>query len=449
MRYLTAAVLLFLPTLVSAQRHRPDVATIEKVADSIAAEVLKAPVAGIAVGVAHAGDVIFTAAYGLADVAERTPLRMDDAHQIGSLTKQFTAAAVLQLIEQGRMSLDDPIRKYLPDFDTQGRTVTIHHLLNHTSGIRSYTSIYGMNAVPREAVLDTIQKHPYDFEPGERYLYNNSGYYLLGVILEEVTGEPYAQYVEQRLFEPLGLTATSYCGYEGERVPVGYGPGPQGLATTLLSDMQFPGAAGALCSTVADLLRWQHALVTGQVVQPESYERMTTPAALASGETMNYGYGLMRMTLEDRTVVAHGGGIPGFNTFLSWHPTDSIGVVVLVNTTPGHTAQIHEPIARAALGLARRVVQDLPLDSAQRARYVGTYQLPSLEVRVFDSDGVLMTQATGQGVLRMKYQGDDTFLLDTPQEIRLVFQLEGEQAGGFTLYQGGATVPARRIRDDP
>lgn len=302
-----------------------------------------------------------------------------------------------------------------------------------------------MNPVPRETVLDTIQKHAYDFAPGEQFQYNNSGYYLLGSILEAVTGVPYAQHLQERFFEPLGLESTSYCGYEGREVPVGYAAGDNGLTTARLSDMTFPGAAGGLCSTVEDLLVWQRALVTGNVVEADSYARMTTPASLESGEAMTYGYGLGVGELEGERRIAHGGGIPGYNTYLSYYPVDSLGIVVLVNTTPGHTGRIEDAVARAALGLARNVVLDLPLTPEENARYVGTYDLGDLEVRVFEQDGVLMAQVTNQRALRMKYQGEHTFVLDAPQSIKLVFELEGDHASGFTLHQGDVVARAPRV----
>jgi CubicO group peptidase (beta-lactamase class C family) len=442
---LPVATLLLLPLSASAQQ-RGDSATIAAVADSIAAEVMTMPVAGVAIGVARGGKVVYRKAHGLSDLEAGTPLTLADLHQIGSVTKQFTSAAVLQLVEEGRIELDDPVQEYLPDFDTQGHTVTVHNLLNHTSGIRSYTSIYGMNPVPREVLLDSIQKHPFDFTPGEKFLYNNSGYYLLGVLLEAVTGVPYARYMEERFFEPLGMTSTSYCGYEGEEVPVGYSPGEGGLSTSLLSDMAFPGAAGALCSTVDDMLTWQRALVSGEVVPPAIYALMTTPAELGSGDPMRYGYGLIMNELEGHPVVAHGGGIPGYNTSLSYYPEEDLGIVVLVNTSPGHAGRVEQPIARAALGLPRIVIADLPLTSEERAPYLGTYQLPNLRVRVFERDGALMTQATGQSALRMMYQGDLTFLLDSPQEIKLIFEMDGDGAARFTLLQGGAQIVAQRVR---
>jgi CubicO group peptidase (beta-lactamase class C family) len=299
--------------------------------------------------------------------------------------------------------------------------------------------------VPRRAVLDTIQKHAFDFAPGEKFLYNNSGYYLLGPILEVVTGKPYAQYLEERLFGPLGMRSTSYCGHADEPVPVGYSRSPQGLTAGRLSDMEFPGAAGGICSTVDDLLTWQRALVSGRVVRPDSYTRMTTPAKLTSGEPMSYGYGLIVGSFERRAVISHGGGIPGYNTHMSYYPAEAVSIVVLVNTSPGQPTRIEQPIARAALGLPRLVIADLPLTAEERARYVGTYDLGQLQVRVFESAGTLMAQATNQSALRMKYQGDQTFLLEAPQEIKLVFVLEGNRAIRFTLHQNGAVVPAPRV----
>jgi D-alanyl-D-alanine carboxypeptidase len=446
-KVLSVLALLLLPTAVGAQQDAGDSATIAAVADSIAAEMLSWPVAGVAIGVARGGQILYRKAHGFRDVEAERPLTLDDPHQIGSLTKQFTAAAVLQLVEEGRIALDDSVQTYVPDFDTQGHTVTIHHLLNHTSGIRSYTAIYGMNPVPRESVLDTIQKHPFDFAPGERFLYNNSGYYLLGVVIEAAAGVPYGRYLEERIFEPLGLESTHYCGYEGREVPEGYQRGEQGLTRSVLSDMTFPGAAGGLCSTVDDLLRWQEALISGAVVNPDSWARMSTPDTLSSGESMSYGYGLVRTERLGRDAITHGGGIPGFNTYLSYYPDDGLAIVLLVNSTPGQPETAEQPVARAAFGLPRLVIADLPLTAEERERFHGTYDLGELQVRVFDEDDLLWTQATSQRALRMKYQGELTFLLDTPQEIRLVFEVEDGRAARFTLYQGGREVVAERTEE--
>jgi hypothetical protein len=160
---------------------------------------------------------------------------------------------------------------------------------------------------------------------------------------------------------------------------------------------------------------------------------------------MNYGYGLMKGELAGHTLIAHGGGIPGFNTHMTYYPAEGIGIVVLVNTSPGQPARIEQAVARAALGLPRVVIADLPLTASERSRYTGNYDLGQLRVHVFERDGVLMAQATNQSALRMKYQGAHTFLLDAPQAIKLVFELDGDRATRFTLHQNGAVVPATRM----
>ena len=321
---------------------------LEYAAENAALDVLRRPAAGVAVGVARDGEVIYESTWGLASAEDSVPLTPAHPHQIASLTKQFTAAAVLRLVDQGRMALDDPIQRYLPAFETDGHTVTIHHLLNHTSGIPSYTGVFGMDAVPEAVLVDSIQQLPFDFPPGEGYSYNNSGYYLLGLVLEAATGMPYEEHMQAALFGPLGLTSTRYCGH-GAPVPVGHAEGQGGLVPEVLPDMSYPGAAGGLCSTVGDLLRWQHALATGQVVSPASYARMTTPAAVPGVDDMIYGYGLSTGSVRGHPVIRHGGGIPGFNTFLAYYPEERLGIAVLVNTSQGGAQLMEEAIARALL----------------------------------------------------------------------------------------------------
>ena len=427
-----------------------DSATIAAAADSIAAELLEGPprVAGVAIAVQRRGERIFEGAYGFADVVGQEPLSPSDPLQIGSITKQFTAAAILQLVEEGKVGLEDSVQAYLPDFDTQGHTVTLRHLLNHTSGIRSYTAIFGTNPVPRETLLDSIQSHAYDFEPGEAYRYNNSGYYLLGVILEAATGERYGDYMAGRFFRRLGLEATTLCGHRAAVVPSGYEPTSSGLEPAVLSDMEYPGAAGGLCSTVDDLLDWQEALVAGDVVSPEAYGAMTTPTVLSAGRATAYGYGLQLARLGDYPRVWHGGGTVGFNAFLSYYPEQELGIAILANTSTGRLPAFEEVLARAALGLERFVKRDLPLDAEQRAAYVGTYDLGSRLFRVFDQDGSLIAEPTGQRPVRLMYQGDDAFRPDLPADILIEFHVENSRAGSLTLHQGGQAVEAPRLAVD-
>lgn len=446
------AVLAFLfatPPFIEAQ-ETTESSAIAAIADSVAADLLNRPppVAGVAIAVNRRGSRVFSRAYGSVAPADGEPLLLSDPLRIGSLTKQFTAAAVLRLIEEGRMGLDAPLQEYLPDFDTQGHTVTIRNLLNHTSGIRSYSAIFagrGRRPVDRTTLLDTIQAHPFDFEPGTRYRYNNSGYYLLGVILEEMTGDSYARHMEQNVFEPLGLKSTSYCGYMGERIPVGFQANDEDLEAVILTDGYHLGASGGLCSTVGDLLDWQDALVSGRVVAPETYRMMKTATRLASGDSVDYGFGLELERLEHEVVVAHGGAVAGFNSRLTYYPERDLGVAVLVNTSTPRAGLIEQAVARAALGMEQHTRVNLPLTAVERTQYVGTYDLGSIRFRVFAKGDNLLSEPTGQPVARLLYQGDDVFIPDVGPEIRIEFHIEGDHATSLTLHQGGRRIDAPRI----
>jgi D-alanyl-D-alanine carboxypeptidase len=315
---------------------------------------------GVSVAVARGGRIVFTKAYGLANVELNVPAGVESVYRIGSITKQFTASAMMQLVEEGKLSLDDPIEKFLPDFPVRGRRITIRHLLNHTSGIKSYTSL-GLKflAVTRQDLshddLIALFKHePDDFQPGEKWLYDNSGYYLLGVILEKVTGYKYGDYVQRRIFTPLGLSSTIYCDVEPivKNRAAGYQLGMAGeLRNADFISMKNPFAAGALCSTVKDLVTWTSALAGGKVVSAASYAQMIAPTKLADGKEQAYGFGLMPGQLEGHPQIAHGGGINGFMSMLIYFPKDDVTVAVLSNSSLGPASRIANRVGRAALGL--------------------------------------------------------------------------------------------------
>ncbi len=315
---------------------------------------------GVSVAVAHGGRIVHAKGYGLANVELKVPATTDTVYRVGSITKQFTAAAIMQVVEQGKMSLDDPIEKFLPDYPIRGRHITIRHLLNHTSGIKSYTSL-GLEflAVTRqdlrhEDLIALFKDEPDDFQPGEKWLYDNSGYYLLGVILEKVTGDSYGEYVQGQLFTPLGLSSTLYCDVEPivKNRASGYQVGlDKQLRNADFISMKNPFAAGSLCSTVKDLVTWTSALAGGKVVTAASYAQMIAPTKLADGTEQAYGFGLMPGRLEGHPQIAHGGGINGFASMLMYFPKDDVTVVVLTNSSVGASTRIATRVARAALGL--------------------------------------------------------------------------------------------------
>jgi CubicO group peptidase (beta-lactamase class C family) len=300
-----------------------------------------------------------------------------------------------------------------------------------------------------EELVALFQDEPFDFAPGERFLYNNSGYYLLGMLIEAASGQSYRDYLNEHVFGALGLAGSSYCD-ERPIIP-NRAEGYQIAGGVLVNDdplsMDQPGAAGALCSTVLDLLSWSVALRSGDVVSAESYEQMATPATLGDGSATGYGFGLGIGELDGHASVAHGGGINGFNTMLAHYPGADLDVVALVNTNGPYAGRIAEVIAQWALGVEVVVVQDLSLSSEQLAVYEGVYELrPDFELSMTVREGQLFSQATGQGEFRLRAQGDHVFVPTFDDAVRVVFTVEDGRATGLVLHQGGQQIEAPRIR---
>jgi len=429
-------------------------ALIHKIDSLAEATMTGGPVAGLGIGVKRGDDLLMARGYGSADIENGVPATAETVFRIGSITKQFTATAVMQLVEAGKIGLDDPITEYLPDYPTQGHEITIRHLLTHTSGIKSYTGLESWRPkmtldLTDEELLALFKDEPLDFAPGERYRYNNSGFYLLGLVIEKASGETYREYLNGHLFGPLGLSGSTYCD-ERPIIP-GRAEGYELVDGELVNDaylsMNQPGAAGALCSTVPDLLSWTAALRAGQVVSGESYEKMTTVFTLTEGSTTGYGFGLGVGEFHGRPIVSHGGGINGFNTMMSHYPDDDLDLVVLSNTGGPHAGQVAETIARWALGIDVVVVKDEPLSAEELSVYEGVYQIrPELELSVLVRDGQLFSRATGQGEFRLRAQGAHWFIPTFDDNVRLIFIVEEGRATGLTLHQGGQTIEAPRVR---
>jgi CubicO group peptidase (beta-lactamase class C family) len=455
-RFGPALILLTLGIPGSAVAQEPywGGALVERI-DSLATATLEGgPVAALGIGVKRGDQLLLARGYGLADVENGVAATSETVHRIGSITKQFTAAAVMQLVEQGAIELEAPMTDYLPDFPVQGHVVTIRHLLTHTSGIKSYTSLETWQPKMRLDLTDDelvalFQDEPFDFAPGERFLYNNSGYYLLGMIVEAASGQTYREYLNEHLFGALGLTGSSYCD-ERPIIPrraEGYEIVDGELMNDSPLSMNQPGAAGALCSTIVDMLSWASALRAGDVVSHASYEQMTTPFTLNDGSATGYGFGLGVGELDGHTRISHGGGINGFNTMLAHYPDAGLDVVVFANTNGPFAGDVAEVVARWALGLEVETVADLELAADALSAYEGVYELRTgFELNIFSRDGQLWSQATGQGEVRLRAQGDHRFIPTFDDAVTLTFTVEDGTATSVALVQGGRTMEAPRMR---
>jgi CubicO group peptidase (beta-lactamase class C family) len=296
-----------------------------------------------AVLVAENSKVIFKKGYGMANMEWNIPVETDTRFRLGSITKQFTSMLVLQLVQEGKIKLEGKLTDYLPDYrkDT-GDRITIHHLLNHTSGVPSYTGLPNfLSDVSRNpySVSDFVKKFAsgdLEFEPGTKWNYSNSGYFLLGAIVERVTGKPYEQVLKERIFDPVGMKNTGYDHHETilAKRASGYERQPGGYINAAYLDMSLPFAAGSLYSTVEDLYLWDQALYTDKLLSPQLKEVMFKPGL----SDYAYGWVVLKAPIgtqgEPILMIQHGGGINGFNTLIMRFP-DSKNLIVLLNNTGG------------------------------------------------------------------------------------------------------------------
>jgi len=409
------------------------------------------PAPGISIGVQRGGEVIFAGGFGYADLENEVPATADTVYRIGSVTKQFTAAAAMLLVEEGKLDLSADLREYLPDYDTQGFEVPVERLLNHTSGIKGYTEMPEFWERSRldlghEAMLELFSEPPFEFEPGDRYQYNNSGYYLLGVLIERLSGMSYTEFLEARLFGPLGLERTHYL-RNGPLVPgraEGYEVGEDGgFVNDEPLSMELPYAAGSMGASVLDLLAWQRALASGQAVSPAGYERMTARGSLVNEDPVHYGYGLGISAEHGLAKISHGGGINGFRAELALYPEEDLGIAVLINSGSGRPGLLENRIARAALGMEQLVVNEIEVSEAELRRCAGTYNPGRGPVTLRFEDGALF----GFGE-RLVPVGEGVFHPDGDPFTRIVCESGPEDsAPALTLTSGGVTTRYPRVSD--
>jgi CubicO group peptidase (beta-lactamase class C family) len=364
-----------------AQTAQADPRILDSIAES---GILENRVVGMVAAVVKGSDTLLFEGYGKADVEWDVPMPKDAMFEIGSIAKQFTAAAILQLRDSGKLSLDDDITKWLPDFNTAGHKLPLRRLLDHTSGIVGLTEIpefrlLVMNPVfPRDSGYALINRQSFQFAPGEAQVYNNSAFWLLGLVVEKASGMTYEDYVERNIFAPLGMTRSMYCN-SNENVPRrahGYGVRDGVIRRAPQNVHTWPFAAGSICSTAGDLVTWLKALHGGKVLSPVSYAEMIAPAKLNDGTPLRYSMGL-QVAEDSRGLkyIGHGGSISGFSAEATWYPDVQMAVVVLTNTTgnldPGAVAG---ELAAEVIPWTRPTFQQYAGDPAL---IVGKYQGPS------------------------------------------------------------------------
>ena len=438
-RRIILAILLTSSCLAQDKTSAPDVTRMEQIIQTY----VPAKIMG-AVLVAQDGKILLDKGYGFANLEWEVPNTPTTKFRLGSITKQFTAASILLLEERGKLKVEDPVKKYMPDAPAAWDKITIFHVLTHTSGIPSLTSFpdfesHEAQAMTPEKLVEWFRDKPLEFEPGTKWNYSNSGYILLGYLIEKISGQTYSDFVQQNIFTPLGMKDS---GYDSNSAIIahraaGYTPGKSGPVNAGFVHMSIPFSAGALYSTTDDLLRWEQGLFGGKVLTAASLTKMTTPFK------QDYAFGLGISTNNGHKMIAHDGGIQGFNTSLAYFPDDKLVVAVLANLN-GPAGQIAGNLAKVAHG--EKVVlpterKEITVSPEILKQYVGTYELtPRFSLAITLEDGQLISQGTNQEKVPMFAESETMFFLKlVDAQIEFVKNEKGEVTN-MVLHQNGRDV---------
>ncbi len=419
--------------------------------EAIVSEPIKAgKVAGASLVVAERGKPIVAKSFGVADLELDVPMPDDASFEIGSVTKQFTATSILLLMEQGKLTLDAEVTKYLPDYPTHGQRITIRHLLTHTSGIKGYTEMKEFGDImPLRKPADTLVKmfgaQPLDFAPGQAMVYNNSAYFLLGLIIEKLSGVTYPEFVKTNIFDKVGMKNSYYCSESEIHHHHAHGYDTRGDRLILKGAIShaWPFAAGSLCSTAADLTTWLDALHGGKVLSAESYRAMTTPATLNDGTKLRYGFGLALSSPHGHRSIAHGGGINGFLSEAAYYPESGLSIVLLLNTAGSvDPSRLGLEIADVVLG---KITEPAITYAGDLTQFAGTYEgvgrgRPTVVTIAVDK-GTLTMKGAAPTVQMLTYRGDDTFAVN---ETRLTFEHEDGRVVRLRFDAGSGYYPLKR-----
>ncbi len=395
--------------------------TMEEKIDQLMSDQYKNEASGATILIAKEGKVVYRKAFGKSNLELNVDMIPENVFEIGSITKQFTAVSILMLLEEGKLSLTDEITKFIPDYPTQGTKITIHHLLTHTSGIKSYTSLpslrdYARNDILITELIDAFKNEPMDFKPGEQYLYNNSGFVLLGYIIEKVSGIPYEEFIQKRIFDVLKMENSSY----GSKYTIiknrasGYQKQEDYLNANYIS-MTIPHAAGSIMSTVDDMYTWQRAVRNNTLISKESLAKAFTNYTLNNGDKINYGYGWAHNIINEVPVIEHGGGIFGYTTQGIYVPSENAYVIILTNCNCSSPTEIAFKIAAIAIGKPYpELSKTVTLSKEQLQKWVGAYE--------FEDDAVRFITLEDNQLYSQRSDGNASFKIFPISENRFFFE---------------------------
>lgn len=411
-------------------QNKEDKALIKQIDNSIS-DHYKNYTPGCAVLIAKKGAVLLEKGYGTANIELNVPMKPEMVFRIGSITKQFTAMAVLQLVEKGQIRLTDSIQKFIKDFHFKGKTITIENLLTHTSGIKGYEQIDAKipNAMridfSPKTIIDSLDKLSLEFDPNTRYNYSNSNYFLLGYIIEQVSGKSYQKYINENIIEPAGLSSTFY---ESQTQLItnrtnGYTLSDGKYWNADFISMALIYSAGALRSNVSDLYKWHKALYEGKIVKRETFLKAIQPYKLADGRQIDYCYGFFNKIENGINSIGHGGAIDGFRAIELYYPAEDIFITLLCNSDTDNFERFFEGISNLVLKNPNKTsYKDLKINDTILYSYIGKYKFQedtAQFIKIYKKDGRLYGElSNGSGSnMALLAQSENFFYLPDVRRI--------------------------------
>lgn len=421
--------------------------------DSLATAGLPKNAPGAVIYLSRGDKALYKKAFGKASIELDADMKVDNVFRLGSISKQFTACAILKLMEQGKLSLSDDIRKYIPDFPQKNEIISIEALLTHTSGIINYTSLPSFNEeikrkdLSPKQLIDLFKDEPLEFKPGADYKYSNSGYVLLGYIIEKLTGKTYGEYIDDSIFKPLGMKNSYYDNQN--KIIVGRVPGyvqRNGLFRNAdFISMTLPYAAGSLASNPEDIQKWYIALHNGQFLKPETIKKAFSSFKLSNGRSTGYGYGWEIGNVQGSASVKHIGVVNGFFTYAAYLPVENLSISILTNCdSPAELDIIASKMMAVALGKPYNF-KKITLTEAEMEDYQGIYKLENGgEYTIRLQDGNLMYYYQGSLKTALNPQDKEHFILGNTLASFYFNKDKSGKVEGFTINGTGLPNKASR-----
>jgi len=443
------------------QRPSAAEALNERIDSLVEAARVELELPGVSIVLLQGDSVLLGRGYGFADVENGVPATEHTVYGIGSLSKQFAAAAVMRLVEQRRIGLDDPVRTHLPEFLQTGTEITVRHLLRQTSGLADFGSFPEIVAIRGRAEVEPAQfdlargirlvsQASRQYEPGEWWSYSGSNYLLLTAIVERVTGESFHEFVSEML-EPLGLRVTHVCGLpdRGARA-AGYQVEDGSFTVRPLARNTADAGSGGLCSSAMDIASWKRALVGGRAVTRSSFQQMIAAEPISAGFAPPYGFGLSLVPVAGRPAIWHTGVISGHTSVLAYLPEDDLTVAMITNRRRADVTALFMRVVRAALNLPDPVLEDLPVSAERIAQVTGTYDDYLFTISVFEDAGRLQAHISDMDLaVPLLFQGGNEFATAEPDAFRFRFESAGERAERVVFEWDEIRSYGRRVRAEP